>query len=124
MPAAAAAAAADARAFVDELCRFHTGSALATRRVAEVDIALGGQVRVRAARLRADDPGRRGHRRGDAGADVFPGPGRFDMHRARGRGQALGFGFGEHRCIGEHLARVELEIALCGWLCFGIRDCG
>lgn len=33
-----------AEAFVEELCRFHTASALATRRVAKVDITLGGKV--------------------------------------------------------------------------------
>ncbi|GAB1210317.1 hypothetical protein APSETT445_009108 [Aspergillus pseudonomiae] len=32
--------------FVEELCRFHTASALATRRVATVDIELRGQVRI------------------------------------------------------------------------------
>jgi fungal nitric oxide reductase len=30
--------------FVTELCRYHTGSALAMKRVAKVDIELGGQV--------------------------------------------------------------------------------
>jgi nitric oxide reductase len=30
--------------FVEELCRFHTASALATRRVAKVDVELGGKV--------------------------------------------------------------------------------
>lgn len=30
--------------FVEELCRFHTASAMATRRVAKVDIELGGKV--------------------------------------------------------------------------------
>lgn len=31
-------------AFVEELCRYHTGSALAMKRVAKVDIELGGKV--------------------------------------------------------------------------------
>ena len=31
--------------FVEELCRFHTGSALAMKRVAKVDLELGGKVR-------------------------------------------------------------------------------
>lgn len=34
-----------APAFVEELCRYHTASAFATRRVAKVDITLRGQVR-------------------------------------------------------------------------------
>jgi fungal nitric oxide reductase len=33
-----------AKAFVEELCRFHTASAMATRRVAKVDINLGAEV--------------------------------------------------------------------------------
>lgn len=31
------------------------------------------------------------------------------MHRKRGSESALGFGYGQHRCIAEHLARAELE---------------
>ena len=42
--------------------------------------------------------------------DVFPDPDTFDMHRKRGSEQALGFGFGEHQCVAEWLARAELEI--------------
>jgi fungal nitric oxide reductase len=30
-------------AFVEELCRYHTGSALALKRVAKVDVELGGK---------------------------------------------------------------------------------
>jgi fungal nitric oxide reductase len=35
-----------APAFVNELCRYHTGSALAMKRVAKVDIELGGKVNI------------------------------------------------------------------------------
>jgi cytochrome P450 len=38
-------------------------------------------------------------------------PASFDGTRnTRGH---LGFGFGVHQCIGQHLARVEMQIALC-----------
>jgi fungal nitric oxide reductase len=40
---------------------------------------------------------------------IFPNPDVFDMHRKRGPHDALGFGFGPHRCIAEPLARAELE---------------
>lgn len=40
-----------AKAFVEELCRFHTASAMATRRVAKIDITLGGKVRTEDLRL-------------------------------------------------------------------------
>lgn len=32
------------------------------------------------------------------------------MHRKRGSEEALGYGWGAHRCIAEWLARAELEI--------------
>lgn len=34
------------KAFVEELCRFHQGSAMATRRVAKVDVAYGGKASI------------------------------------------------------------------------------
>lgn len=34
-----------AGAFVKELCRYHTASALAMKRTAKVDVEIGGQVR-------------------------------------------------------------------------------
>ncbi|SDG36286.1 cytochrome P450 [Streptomyces griseoaurantiacus] len=43
-------------------------------------------------------------------ADAFPGGDSLDWHRsARGH---LAFGFGIHQCLGQNLARAELEIAL------------
>ncbi len=41
--------------------------------------------------------------------EIFPDPDVFDMHRQPGPFDALGFGFGPHRCIAEPLARAELE---------------
>ena len=41
---------------------------------------------------------------------VFPDPDTFDIHRpARGH---LAFGYGMHQCLGQNLARLELEIVL------------
>lgn len=43
-------------------------------------------------------------------ADAFENPDELDWHRpAR---QHLGFGFGVHQCLGQNLARAEMEIAL------------
>jgi cytochrome P450 len=41
---------------------------------------------------------------------VFPDPARFDIFRKRER--HVGFGFGNHVCLGQHLARLEMTRAL------------
>ncbi|KFY96504.1 hypothetical protein V498_02650 [Pseudogymnoascus sp. VKM F-4517 (FW-2822)] len=90
--------------FVEELCRFHTASAMATRRVAKVDIELGGKA------IKAGEGIIAATQSGNRDADVFPNPDTFDMYRKRGTESALGYGYGEHRCVAEWLARAELEI--------------
>ena len=91
--------------FVEELCRYHTASALATKRVARVDIELGGKT------IKAGDGIIAATQSGNRDEDVFPDPDIFDMERKRGKEEALGYGWGQHRCIAEWLARAELEIA-------------
>ncbi len=44
----------------------------------------------------------------------YPDPDKFELGR-RGVNQHLGFGAGAHRCLGLHLARVELAIVLREW---------
>lgn len=90
--------------FVSELCRFHTASALATRRVAKVDITLGGKV------IKAGEGIIAATQSGNRDADIFPDPDTFDMYRKRGPELAFGFGYGDHRCVAEWLARAEMEI--------------
>jgi len=45
---------------------------------------------------------------------AFENPGRVQLDRADNRHAA--FGLGIHRCLGEHLARMELRVALQEWL--------
>ncbi|EZF33780.1 hypothetical protein H109_00123 [Trichophyton interdigitale MR816] len=90
--------------FVEELCRFHTASAMATRRVAKVDIELGGKT------IKAGEGIIAATQSGNRDAEVFPDPDTFNMYRKRGAESAFGFGYGEHRCVAEWLARAELEI--------------
>lgn len=40
--------------------------------------------------------------------DVFENPDEFNMNRKWPAEDPLGFGFGDHRCIAEHLAKTEL----------------
>lgn len=92
-----------APAFVEELCRFHTASSFALRRVAKVDVELAGTV------IRAGEGVIASNMSGNRDEDVFANPDTFDMMRVTGK-QALGFGFGSHECVAEWLARAELEI--------------
>jgi nitric oxide reductase len=100
-------------AFVSELCRYHTGSAMATRRVAKVDIEIAGR------KIRAGEGIIAATQSASRDEAVFSDPETFDLLRfvakeQGGRGedwyQAMGYGYGEHRCVAEPLARGELEI--------------
>jgi len=90
--------------FVEELCRYHQGSAMATRRVAKVDVEYGGkQIKAGEGIIAACQSGNRDQ-------EVFPDPDKFDIHRQFDPQDSLGYGYGAHRCIAEHLAKAELEI--------------
>ncbi|KIW60730.1 hypothetical protein PV05_00924 [Exophiala xenobiotica] len=90
--------------FVEELCRYHQGSAMATRRVAKVDVEYGGkQIKAGEGIIAACQSGNRDE-------EVFPDPDKFDIHRQFDPQDSLGYGYGAHRCIAEHLAKAELEI--------------
>ncbi|KPM41930.1 Cytochrome P450 55A3 [Neonectria ditissima] len=90
--------------FVEELCRFHTGSALAMKRVAKEDIELGGKT------IRAGEGIIASNQSANWDEDVFPDADVFNLHRDNGQHDPLGFGFGPHRCVAEPLAKAELEI--------------
>jgi cytochrome P450 len=51
----------------------------------------------------------------------YPDPDRFDIHRPQR--QNMAFGFGAHRCLGMHLARIETQVVLEALLdrCPGLR---
>ncbi|MFF2021993.1 cytochrome P450 [Streptomyces sp. NPDC058171] len=98
-------------AAVDELLRIVSVTDVSGVRVATSDIAVDGVV-IRAGEgvlvsssMTNRDPG------------VYDDPYAFDVHRGAGRGgvpsgrQHLTFGFGIHQCLGQNLARMELEVA-------------
>ena len=89
-------------AAVEELLRYFSIVDAATARVATEDVTVGG-VRIRAGEgvvvsgLSANrDP------------SVFPEPGELDV--GRGARHHLAFGYGPHQCLGQNLARLELQI--------------
>ncbi|MBA2810929.1 cytochrome P450 [Streptomyces sp. KM273126] len=87
---------------VDELLRYLTIIHLGNRRIALEDIEIGGQT-VRAGEglvLPSNTANREeGH---------FPDPDRLDLHRDARRHQA--FGYGIHQCLGQPVARLELQV--------------
>ncbi|UZJ33421.1 cytochrome P450 [Streptomyces endophytica] len=90
-------------AAVEELLRF-LSIADGLLRVAKEDIEVGGQL------IRADDGVLFPASLINRDEDAYPAPDRLDLERSARHHVA--FGFGIHQCLGQNLARAELEIAL------------
>ena len=92
------------RGAVEELLRYLTINHLGRRRVAIGDLVVGDQdIHAGDGVIAAADIANRDE-------SIFTNPDDFDVHRdAR---QHVAFGFGIHQCLGQHLARLELEVAL------------
>ncbi|MER6582789.1 cytochrome P450 [Nonomuraea sp. NPDC001023] len=88
---------------VEELLRYLNITHGGRRRVAKEDIEIGGQV-IRAGEgiIVANDIGNRD-------PEIFPAPDELDVRRDARRHVA--FGFGVHQCLGQPLARLELQVA-------------
>ncbi|KAF4960178.1 hypothetical protein FGADI_1197 [Fusarium gaditjirri] len=82
--------------FVEELCRYHTASALAIKRTAKKDL------------VRANEGIIASNQSANRDEEVFENPDEFNLNRKWPAQDPLGFGFGDHRCIAEHLAKAEL----------------
>ncbi len=100
-------------AYVEELLRFESPAMYSPiPRVAVRDIELGGEVVPAGSRIYGLITG--------ANHDplVFEDPGLFDpsrfdpLSRRRGAAPVLTFGSGIHRCVGAHLASMEIEVVL------------
>ena len=89
---------------VEELMRYLTIVHSQVDRVAVEDLVLGGQ------HIRAGDAVLMNLPGGNWDRAFVDNPGTLDTDRSP-RGH-LGFGFGVHQCIGQNLARAELQIAL------------
>jgi cytochrome P450 len=87
---------------VEELLRYLNITHNGRRRVALADIEIAGQlVRAGEGLIMANDLGNRD-------ADVFPDPDRLDLRR--NDRSHVAFGFGVHQCLGQPLARLELQV--------------
>lgn len=89
---------------VEELLRYLSIADLVTSRVAAEDTELSGTA------IRAGDGVIALLAAADFDPGVFPGPERLDI--GRGGRHHVAFGYGVHQCLGQNLARAELEIAL------------
>jgi cytochrome P450 len=94
---------------VEELMRYLSIVHSQVDRVALEDLTINGQL------IRAGDRVLMNLPAGNWDAAFVDNPDIFDIDR-NPRGH-LGFGFGVHQCIGQNLARVELQIALATLVC-------
>lgn len=89
---------------VEELLRYFTVADIVPVRVATEDIEVGGVV------IQAGEGVLPLGYAANRDPAVFENPDDFDI--VRGSRQHVAFGFGPHQCIGQNLARMELQIAL------------
>lgn len=90
---------------VEELLRYLSITDWAAfDRMAVADIEIGGRT------IRAGDGVYVSGLAADHDERAFPGAGTLDIHR--GARNHVAFGYGVHQCLGQNLARAELEIAL------------
>jgi cytochrome P450 len=87
---------------VEELLRYISVAHHVAFRLATADIEVGGHCVKAGEGVIAPLPA------ANYDPDVFPNPEEFDIHRDARRHMA--FGFGLHQCLGQHLARLELNV--------------
>lgn len=92
-------------AAVEELMRWLSITHVSPGRAATEDVELGGK------QIRAGDGMIVPLMAANWDDSAFPDPARFDIHRTGERTQ-IGFGYGIHQCVGQTLARLELQTAL------------
>ena len=88
---------------VEELLRYHTIAHKGLRRVAIEDVEIGGVL------IRAGDGIIASLDSANRDELTMPDPATFDIDH---RSHHVAFGFGYHQCLGQGLARMELQVAL------------
>jgi cytochrome P450 len=91
-------------AAVEELLRYFTISESGVGRVAMEDVEIGGVI------IRAGEGVLALSNTANRDPDVFENPDALDLER--GARNHIAFGFGPHQCLGQNLARVELQIVI------------
>ncbi len=89
---------------VEELLRYFTIAETAASRIATADIEIGGVL------IRAGEAVVGLAHAANRDPMAFPQPDNFDIERTARH--HLSFGYGAHQCLGQNLARVELEVVL------------
>ncbi|PWY73544.1 cytochrome P450 [Aspergillus eucalypticola CBS 122712] len=89
---------------VEEILRYHTPSALNSRRVAMADLRLGGK------EITAGTSVIGFVRSANRDERLYSDADKFDIHRHVDPHQNLAFGYGPHNCQGQWLSRLELQV--------------
>lgn len=95
---------ADVGQILEELMRYNSPSQAAEARTALEDIEIGGTV------IKAFENIIVSYSAANRDPEVFEDPDRVDLTRQATK--HLAFGHGTHLCLGQHLARMEMQIAL------------
>ncbi|KAI0147264.1 cytochrome P450 [Xylariaceae sp. FL1272] len=89
---------------VNEITRYHTASALNSRRAVKEDVRIGDQV------LKKGDGVICSVQAANRDDEMFKNPEEFNVHREMSTADTLGFGDGPHRCLADAFSRAQLEI--------------
>ncbi len=89
---------------VEELLRYFTIAEFANARVATEDVELGGVL------IREGEGVLALSSTANRDPEVFPEPDTLDIER--GSRNHIAFGYGPHQCLGQNLARLELQIVI------------
>lgn len=92
------------RGAVEEMLRFHSITHMNSARVATADVMIGGQL------IRKGEGVFAPVQAANHDPDAFPEPDRFDIHRETKGASHVAFSFGVHQCLGQPLARLELQV--------------
>ncbi|KIL83630.1 cytochrome p450 55a1 [Fusarium avenaceum] len=74
------------------------------KRTAKEDVQIGGKL------IKSNEGIIASNQSANRDEDIFENADQFNINRRWPAEDALGFGFGDHRCIAEHLAKAELII--------------